>query len=252
MKHQMQDAKVRVQEREDHRNMRRKMDWDWQGKDLRAKVLYSQKGIATQIWVATSTGYFLMDCGDGILRDLFPYSSAWIHHLSAILLSHSHFDHVAGLFALLSFLRLRNRRAPLVIASPDRSFLQEIRRFRDRVFAGFPYELDLQSIAESNPYQCAGIEIRSFAVPHSEHATPFGQAMPVQAAGYRLESAQGEIVLYSGDSGWFAGLSHYVRGVDLAILEATFDLPKGEGRHLTLEQAQQLGCLAKATIFVHR
>lgn len=248
----MRNAKIHVQERADHRDIGRRMDWDWQGKDLRAKVLYSQKGIATQIWVATSAGYFLMDCGDGILRDLFPYSADWIHRLSAILLSHSHFDHVAGLFALLSFLRLRNRTAPLVIASPDRSFLQEIRRFRDRMFAGFPYELDLRSITESSPYQCAGFQIRSFAVPHSEHASFFGQAMPVLAAGYCLESAQGEIVLYSGDTGWFSGLARYVRGVDLAILEATFDLPKGEGRHLTLEQAQQLGRLAKTTILVHR
>lgn len=228
------------------------MDWDWQGRDLRAKVLYSQKGIATQIWVAGSNGYFLMDCGDGILRDLFPYSADWIHRLSAILLSHSHFDHVAGLFALLSFLRLRNRTAPLVIVSPDRSFLQEIRRFRDRMFAGFPYELDLRSIEESSPYQCAGIQIRPFSVLHSEHASFFGQAMSVPAAGYCLESARGEIVLYSGDTGWFPELSHYLSGVDLAILEATFDSPKGEGRHLTLEQAQQLGCLAKTTILVHR
>jgi ribonuclease BN (tRNA processing enzyme) len=248
----MGNAKAYAQERVDRRDVGRRMDWDWQGRDLRAKVLYSRKGIATQILVATSTRYFLMDCGDGILRDLSPYSNDWIHRLSVILLSHSHFDHVAGLFALLSFLRLRNRTAPLVIASPDCSFLREIRRFRDRMFAGFPYELDLRSIAESSPYQCAGFKVRSFAVPHSEHASLFGQALPVPAVGYCLESARGEIVLYSGDTGWFAGLSDYVRGVDLAILEATFELPKGEGRHLTLEQAQQLGGLAKATILVHR
>ncbi|MCX5970300.1 MAG: MBL fold metallo-hydrolase [Coprothermobacterota bacterium] len=225
--------------------------WHWRGRDFKAKVLFSQKGVATQILLQAKSSFFLLDCGDGTLRDLLSLGEEWIHALHGVFLSHDHPDHTAGLFALLSFLRLRGRKEALVMASPSRQLELGINRYRDSFFGGFPFEIEFWE-SSSSPIRLCGCEASAFSVPHRERTSFFGTAGLVPAVGYTFIGRTGERVVYSGDTGWFEGLRSFFQDADLAVIEATFSQPKGEGRHLTLGQAEELAKLARYAILVHR
>jgi len=225
--------------------------WHWRGRDFKARILFSQKGVATQILLQAKGCFFLLDCGDGTLRDLLSLGEDWIHALRGVFLSHNHPDHTAGLFALLSFLRLRGREETLVMASPSRQLALGINYFRDSFFGGFPFEIQFKESGLS-PIHLCGCEASAFAVPHCERTSFFGTAGLVPAMGYTFIGSTGERVVYSGDTGWFEGLTSIFQDADLALIEATFSQPKGEGRHLTLRQAEELAKLAKYALLVHR
>lgn len=225
--------------------------WNWRGRDFKAKVLFSQKGVATQILLLAKSSFFLLDCGDGTLRDLLSMGEEWIHALRGVFLSHDHPDHTAGLFALLSFLRLAGRKETLVMASPSRWLELGINHYRDSFFGGFPFEIEYWESGPSAIRLC-GCEASAFPVPHRERTSFFGTAGLVPAVGYAFIGRTGERVVYSGDTGWFAGLRNIIQDADLAIIEATFSQPKGEERHLTLGQAEELAKLAKWALLVHR
>ncbi len=225
--------------------------WHWCGRDFKAKILFSQKGVATQILLQAKSCFFLLDCGDGTLRDLLSVGEEWIHTLHAVFVSHDHPDHTAGLFALLSFLRLRGREEVLVLASPSRQLEQGINHYRDSFFGGFPFEIQFWESGLS-PIHFPSCEASAFTVPHHERTSFFGTAGLVPAVGYTLIGRTGERVVYSGDTGWFSGLPSMIQDADLAVIEATFSQPKGGGRHLTVWQAEELAKLAKYALLVHR
>ena len=95
-------------------------NWDWEGEQFKVKVLYSYAGVATQILVMIKEeeNYFLMDVGDGIIRDLITFPSEIYENIKFITLTHGHFDHVGGLFSLLAFFRMINRTKILTIFCP--------------------------------------------------------------------------------------------------------------------------------------
>jgi ribonuclease BN (tRNA processing enzyme) len=233
--------------------------WDWRGQEFQVKILYSRKGVATQIlveskgtFIPTESGFHLLDCGDGTLRDLLGLEEDWIHGLRGVYLSHDHPDHTAGLYALLSFLRLRGRTGELLLATPSQQLELAIKWYRDRLMGGFPFEMKFWRTPGSPSLRLGTVEVRAFPVPHRERTSFFGTAGLVPAVGYAFTGGRGERLVYSGDTGWFAGLRQIFRGADLAIIEATFGQPKGEGRHLTVAQAEELASLARQAILVHR
>ena len=67
-----------------------------------SSILYSRAGIATQILLSTEEYYFIVDAGDGTLRDLVSLKIDF-QKIRGIFLTHGHFDHIAGLYALLGY-----------------------------------------------------------------------------------------------------------------------------------------------------
>ncbi|MCR4432795.1 MAG: MBL fold metallo-hydrolase [bacterium] len=227
-------------------------NWDWQGKELKAKVLFSAKGLATQVLVSTGERLYLLDCGDGTSRDLALTNLSWAEQLVAILISHDHPDHTAGLFAVLTYLRLRGRKKELFILSPDKNLNYRLRYFRDSLFAGLPFEIEFKAVTENPQFCFSGLLVRPFATVHRERAEFFGTGGLLKAVGYVLQGRTGERIVYSGDTGWFRGIETIFKDADLALIEATFDFPKGPERHLTMKEAKELGKQAKNVIYIHR
>ena len=60
---------------------------------------------------------FLIDCGEGTQRQMFRFKKS-IAKIDSIFISHSHGDHLFGLFPLLSTLGLESRIAPVCIYGP--------------------------------------------------------------------------------------------------------------------------------------
>ena len=67
----------------------------WQKDDFQIKVFCSIPNIATGILIKAAKNYFIVDPGDGILRDLnTEIGTKNILSVSDIFISHRHHDHV--------------------------------------------------------------------------------------------------------------------------------------------------------------
>jgi len=73
----------------------------WKKSDLRVKIYCSIPNIATGIILSTKKAKFIVDPGDGILRDLNKdYTAKEIWSISDFFIPHGHHDHVEGVWAL--------------------------------------------------------------------------------------------------------------------------------------------------------
>lgn len=191
------------------------------------------------IFVETQGGGLLLDCAPttgtglaalGIARDA----------VDAIVLSHFHADHFAGVpQLLLAAIYEDERRHPLLIAGPAGV---EARvhgaadaigyPLRDRAM---PFALRFVEVVAGLPAEIGPARVTSFATRHDPNACPHGIA--VEGDGRRL--------VYSGDTGWFDGLPAHARGADLFVCECTFyenPLPDHLSYRVLDEQRSRFGC----------
>ncbi|MEE9441735.1 MAG: MBL fold metallo-hydrolase [candidate division Zixibacteria bacterium] len=230
----------------------------WNGKSLTVDILYSRAGIANQVWIENSEGAILIDCGDGILRDLLKNKINY-KKLSAIFITHGHFDHMGGLHSLLGFLRMIGREETLVIYAPSdcievESMVREFTRIYDFT-TEFP--IILGNLNEGDKRSVAGMNIEVFEMTHYGSVAGAGITDPLPALGYRI-SCEDEIIAITGDTGTNKFNKNLVKGANLAIIESTFRDTKSIDKkmiskvHLTEKLAREYGKLAKEYILVHK
>jgi ribonuclease BN (tRNA processing enzyme) len=180
---------------------------------------------------------FLFDSGPGSLRSL---AKAGIFYLEIdrIFYTHFHVDHTLELSLLLFALRNPDypRTHPLWITAP-RGF--------QKIYDGFHqaygewiepkgYELNIQEIWEET-IESDEWKVTSKKVLHTENSLA-----------YRLESKEGKVITYSGDTDYCDNIIHLARDADILILECSFpDERKMEG-HLTPSQGGEIATQAHA------
>jgi len=161
-------------------------------------------------------GTALLDCGPttntglaslGIARD----------EIDAIVVSHFHGDHFAGIPLLLLAARYQDRRtAPLCIAGPPgveqrvRDLARAMSHPFDRDDPGFP--IRFQELEHGVENAVGPLMVRVFGTHHNPDVEP--RALDVEVDGKRI--------VFSGDTGWFDALPDRVRGADLFICECNF------------------------------
>ena len=159
---------------------------------------------------------FLLDCGSSTLtamkRDGIDPAA-----LDAVLLSHLHGDHFAGLpFLFLEFTYERPRTRPLRIAGPPgtEERVRALFRATYRELAGktLPFALEFTELLPGEATAVCGVGIEPFRVPHQEKEISLG----VRA------SVDGRVILYSGDTGWTEDLVTRSQGTDLFICECCY------------------------------
>lgn len=228
------------------------ISWDWQGKHFNVKVLYSYAGVATQILVNENDtdNNLLMDVGDGILRDLLSLSRRDYESIHTILITHGHFDHVGGLYSLLCFFRMLNRKGELTVVCPKNVVEIQgiIQTFRESYADSIPYQLNVMEV--DSEVILNEITITPFPVQHRGSIIGGGELPDIPTLGYII-SKKGEKVVYTGDTGYFEELKTYISNADLAILEGT-NKEKGSTFHLSIPQAEELGKLAKNHLIIHK
>ena len=89
----------------------------WRGSRITLDVLHSVAGVATTIAVSAGEGIVLFDAGDGALRDLLPLPED-ARSLRGVFITHGHYDHVGGRYAILGFQRMLGREAPFEVTAP--------------------------------------------------------------------------------------------------------------------------------------
>ncbi len=192
-------------------------------------------------------GYLVEAAGTTLLLDCGPTSllSMKRHHISAeaidaVILSHFHGDHFAGLpFLFLELISERPRRRPLRIAGPPgtEARVRGVFRamYRETASRPLPFPVEFIDLPPGRPQSLCGAAVLPFQVPHQQRDISLG---------LRLHLA-GRVLVYSGDSGWTEELVEQTRDSDLFICECSFFETRTDN-HLDYpriaENRDRLGC----------
>lgn len=227
-------------------------NWNWEGNSFAVKILYSSAGVATQILVKEkgANDLILIDVGDGTVRDLLALPNKVYKNIKTLLISHGHFDHIGGLFSLLCFYRMINRKDSLNILIPNNvtEFNGIIKTFYESYSGTISYSVNQLDISNIN--RINDIDISAFPVQHRGSIYGTNDLATTPVVGYCLEK-NSERIIYTGDTGYFKQLETMVKDADLVIIEGT---KKNEGTkyHLSIDEAKEVGKGAKKHIIIHK
>jgi len=239
----------------------------WKGEKMQVTSMYSAAGLSTSFILDTPAGRFMMEAGDGCIRDLFEIErelnrdsetsmmdiKARIESFHGVIISHPHYDHYAGLLNLLNFFHLMGRRTDLRIMLPSNAkpIKMLANHFLETLWEPCPFQIEFVEFEDGGKFEVDGHIIETIPVVH-RYSRPGAVGDYVPAMAYSVEY-EGERVAYSGDTGGAEKLEPFLKDADLAIVEATFDsVPEGhEEVHLDIETSRKLGSLAKDHWLVH-
>jgi len=243
--------------------------------------LHGTGGLSTSTLVSWEGKRFLLDTGPGTITEIWRRGLR-LRGLSAILLSHTHLDHLWGLPPLLWFLHQRDWSHELQLIFPSESetiIKQMVALSGNPEFVAFtPYSsagesihhksLTIQPFAVNHPGPSYGYvisespkprlnteKLRKEGIPQIKWRTIAKgkkvkyKSRPINAQDYQLAPRCRKIV-YTGDAGPASQLVDQARGADLLIIEASWLYPQWnvqtDAPHLTLRQAFEIGLKSKA------
>ena len=201
----------------------------------------------------------LIDCGEGVQRQLMRYGISLLK-IDSIYISHTHGDHLFGLFGLLSTIGMLGRQAPLHIYGPaDLGPILDFHISSQGKWLGYP--LSFHPLGMKSPevvFETKAMEVLSFPLRHGvpTYGYLFREKMPqmnvrkdkLAEYGFSLteigtlksggDVVRGDAVIpnseaaylpfvprsyaYCSDTAPFPDLAEWVRGVDLLYHEATY------------------------------
>lgn len=166
--------------------------------------------------IAAPAATLLLDCGASSLLAM-QRDGVSIDSVDAVLLSHLHGDHFAGLpFLFLAAVYETPRQRPLTILGPPgtEARVRDLFRamYKDLAVQPLPFAVHYREVDGSGPLRIGAADVLPFVVPHQKTETSLGLRV----------SVDGKTVLYSGDTGWTEALVTHSRGADLFICECCF------------------------------
>ena len=222
---------------------------------MNTTVLYSQAGIATQIVISVEEDYFIVDAGDGTLRDLL-HEKIDLRKIEGIFLTHGHYDHMAGLYALLGHFRIIERKEKIDIYFPQgcKEVEQVVLAFK-RSYDDFIFKIRIHRINGGDKIKIKDLKIKIFQMKHYAAVGKNRILHPDAAVGYQFIHHD-KIIAISGDTGMCPGLIELVRGVDVAYIDSTFKEEEAtdtiiNNLHLSQRKAEEIGKLAKKYVPIH-
>lgn len=182
------------------------------------------------ILVETEKKHFLLDVGEGTTRQMLRLGFS-PDSVEAILLSHTHPDHVGGLPTLLQWMHLSGRKLPLSIYVPVgifpkfEIFLSVCHIDRNR----WPFRLDIIPLSPSIALEWNGIEIQPIPNGHLAPHCMFQEQIHIGKDAYSFCISENGFrkLLVSSDISTLDALENFAQGIELLITECT---------HVSLEE----------------
>jgi ribonuclease BN (tRNA processing enzyme) len=201
---------------------------------------------ASGILVESDTTAILVDCGQGVIRELFAYCDP--RELDAIVVGHMHADHYIDLVSLrylLPWEGVAGAHLPVFLPPGGRARMDELASAISERPGFFDDAFGILEYDPAHPHHVGDLTI-SFV--QGQHYVP--------AWGCTITDPDGRRIVISGDTGPNDGIVAAARGADLFVLEATLtDADHDDPRrgHLTPEEAIDMAARAGVprTILVH-
>ncbi len=234
--------------------LQQKYPLTWHKKDFSIKIFCSIPNIATGILIRAGKAYFVVDPGDGILRDLNKeMGTKNLLSISDLFITHGHHDHVGGVWALLTYLRVMHKRTPLTINYPKGCVeIESIYNAFMKVYSNsLTYKITLKQIKNDRSFRSKNVIIKPFPVIHKEFLSDGTTKRQVPAIGFKFTYNRMKIC-YGGDTAYCEDLAKNAKNSDLAIIEAGHgDDDLEDDMHMSMSEAKSIGETAKEYFMVH-
>ncbi len=233
--------------------IKQKYPLQWNKDNFSIKIFCSIPNIATGILLKAGDNYFVVDPGDGILRDLNnEIGTKQILSISDLFVTHGHHDHVGGVWSLLTYLRVMNKQSPLSIHYPKGCIeIESIYNAFKKVYSrSLPYSIRLKEIDAPKIFKTKNVSVKPFPVIHMELLSDGKTTRQVPALGYKFTFDKAKIC-YGGDTAYCDELVKHAKYSDLAVLEAGHDDKIIDELHMSMKEARAIGNSAKKYFLVH-
>lgn len=208
----------------------------------------SGRGSPSIALLIENTPLILLDIGPGTLHQLARIGLSH-ERINRIFLTHFHPDHTADLIHLFFATRnpsIMERRKPFSVTGPP-GLTKFVNAFEAAYghWVSLPPELmalEELSLEEKSKKDYGAFTIRTSHTLHTQNSLA-----------YRVETATGQSVVYSGDTGFCREIVELAKGADLLVLEAAFPEGNEVSGHLTPASAGRIASLAgvKRLVLTH-
>ncbi len=178
----------------------------------------------------TGDGAYLVDAGDGVTEQL-AKANVSLGQVKAVVLSHLHFDHTAGLFGIISLRWQTSITSPLTIYGPPgtQQLVDGILfSMGPAVEAGYAYPGEIRrpfqpgvtvvEIRDGAKFDLATTHVSAAKNTHYTFAPGSAEDRKFESLSLRFDTP-GRSIVYTGDTGASPAVEELARGADLLVSE---------------------------------